>query len=128
MLIVDDSPVVRASLRQMLGALGVDTIEEADGASTGMERWAAVHPTLTLLDITMPDAPGTRLAKQILQQEPTARVVIVTAVSRDDDLVESVIGLGAYDYIRKPVRLSDLRSLLDRIEAEDALLRPPSDA
>ncbi len=121
-LIVDDSPVVRSTLRDMLQALGFKQIVEAKDSGDGMAAYEAHRPTLILLDITMPDAPGTRLAKQILRTDGSARVVVVTAVSRDEDLVESVIGFGAYDYIRKPVRLADLQGLVARIEAERAVL------
>lgn len=121
-LIVDDSPVVRTVLSDMLSALGIETIHTAEDAASGLDTYHRVKPGLVFLDITMPEEPGTRVAGRILKADPRAKIVLVTAVSRDDDLVEAAIGQGVYAYIRKPVRLSDLEGLLARVKEEESRL------
>jgi two-component system, chemotaxis family, chemotaxis protein CheY len=121
-LVVDDSHVVRTVIRDHLERLGAAEVVLAATAQEALQRYEAHRPRIILLDITMPEVPGTRVAHHILRQDPHAKVVIMTAMSRDADLVESAISGGAYEYLRKPVRQSDLAALFARIRSEEAAL------
>ncbi|MBW3584091.1 MAG: response regulator [Euryarchaeota archaeon] len=118
-LVVDDSRVIRMVLSDLLSELGFRTIHTAPSAQEAIAAYNEHRPGLVFLDITMPEVPGTRVARHILSADPYAKIVVVSAVSRDSDLVESVISEGVYEYIRKPVRRSDLVALVARLE-EDA--------
>ena len=118
-LVVDDSQVIRALLRDILQRFGFEDIHTAANAQEALAAYQAKRPGLVFLDITMPEVPGTRVANHILKDDPTTRIVVVTAVSRDVDLVESVISMGVYDYLRKPVREEDIAQVLKRIQQEE---------
>lgn len=126
-LVVDDSEVMRTVLKDMLKRLGCPEVVVAKDVRTGMDAYQEHKPTLTLLDITMPEVPGTKLAMHILKEDPLAKVVVVTAVSRNQDLVESVISMGVYDYLRKPVKQAELEGVLDRIDSETSAETPTPD-
>ena len=119
-LVVDDSAVVRAVLSDMLRRFGFKAIHEAATAQDALDIWARARPGIILLDITLPEVPGSRVATHILRDDPHAKIIVVSAVSRDAALVESVISLGVYDYIRKPVRQEDLERVFARIQDEAA--------
>lgn len=118
-LIVDDSAVVRSVVKDQLERLGVKEVVLAKSADEAVAQYEAHRPGVVLLDITMPEVPGTRVAHHILKSDPHAKVVLVTAMSRDKDLVESAIAGGAYAYLRKPVADMDLKALLERIHSEE---------
>ncbi len=118
-LIVDDSAVIRSVVQDQLRRHGVDAVELAHNAEEAVAQFEAHKPRLILLDITMPQVPGTRVAHHILRSDPHAKVVLVTAMSRDKDLVESAIAGGAYAYLRKPIADADLKALMDRIKNEE---------
>lgn len=118
-LIVDDSAVVRSVVKDQLERLGVKEVVLAKSADEAVAQYEEHRPGVVLLDITMPEVPGTRVAHHILKSDPHAKVVIVTAMSRDKDLVESAIAGGAYAYLRKPVADVDLKALLERIHSEE---------
>ncbi len=99
--------------------LGVEHVVLAQNADEAVAQYEEHRPGVVLLDITMPEVPGTRVAHHILKSDPHAKVVLVTAMSRDKDLVESAIAGGAYAYLRKPVADVDLKALLDRIQSEE---------
>ena len=120
-LVIDDSGVMRTVLTDMLKRVGCREVYTAKNANEGIDMYQALQPGLVLLDITMPEVPGTKVASHILRQDPKAKVVVVTAVSRDVDLVESIISMGVYEYLRKPVKQVDLAAVLDRIDQESAM-------
>lgn len=124
-LVIDDSGVMRTVLTDMLKRVGCREVYTAKNANQGIDMYQALKPGLVLLDITMPEVPGTKVATHILREDPNAKVIVVTAVSRDVDLVESVISLGVYDYLRKPVKQADLAAVLDRIDQEAAQAAAP---
>lgn len=118
-LVVDDSAVIRSVMRDRLKQLGVDPVLIAENAEQAVACFEENNPEIILLDITMPEVPGTRVAHHILRRDPHAKVVVVTAMSRDTDLVESAIAGGAFAYLRKPVSDKDLKALIDRVRNED---------
>lgn len=108
-------------VKDQLERLGIEQVVVAKNADEAVAQYEKHRPGVVLLDITMPEVPGTRVAHHILKSDPYAKVVLVTAMSRDKDLVESAIAGGAYAYLRKPVADRDLKSLLDRIRSEEGV-------
>jgi two-component system response regulator DevR len=103
LLIVDDSEVVRAGLRALLGAEpDIRIVAQAGSVADGVEKCAATRPAVVLLDIRLPDGSGLDACRQILQRSADTRVIILTSVI-DDRLVEDAIRAGAHGYLLKEV-------------------------
>jgi two-component system, chemotaxis family, chemotaxis protein CheY len=117
--VVDDSDVIRTVIQDRLRRHGFHNILQAKNAEEAVARFEEHRPGLILLDITMPEVPGTRVAHHILRTDPQAKVIIMTAMSRDKDLVESAIAGGAYGYLRKPVEDHALMELIERLRKEE---------
>lgn len=117
-LIVDDSPVMRAFIRRVLAASGVDCGQpfEAGDGQKALELLRAQPVDLVLSDINMPIMSGEDLvramrADDVLKDTP----VIVVSTDARLDRVDQMMGLGASGYITKPFAPETLGSELGRV-------------
>ena len=100
-LIADDSLFMRRILKDVLS----DQYEvvEADSGAKALEQFEKEKPDLVLLDIIMPEGEeeGVMVLRSIIEKDPEAQVVMITAVGQDA-IIEECMKLGAKDYIVKP--------------------------
>jgi DNA-binding response OmpR family regulator len=110
-LVVDDERNIVELARMYLRNEGFE-IEAAYNGREGLEKARALHPSLVLLDIMMPEMDGLEVCR-VLRKETDIPVVMLTA--RADD-VDKIVGLelGADDYITKPF---NPRELVARVKA-----------
>ena len=107
-LIVDDHPVLREGLRDFLQVH--DDLEVVGSASDGAEagRMAAVaRPDVVLMDLRMPGADGVEGTKAVLRAVPTARVMVLTALSDVDHIIRALES-GAVGYVLKDAPAQDV--------------------
>ncbi len=116
-MIVDDSASVRHRSKSMVSAEGFDTVTACDGAEAfQMLLSGKYQPGLILSDVEMPGMDGWTLLESVkrhknLQHIP---VVMVTSLSSDEHR-QRAIGLGASDYLVKPLDDHDLANLLNYV-------------
>lgn len=100
-LIVDDAPAVRESMRRLVGALpGVTRVVMASSGDEALVRYSDEHPDLVLLDVRMPGMSGVECARRLLHSDAAARIVMMTA-GDDPQMVASAVANGAAGYISK---------------------------
>jgi two-component system NtrC family response regulator len=115
LLVEDDENV----LEQMRWALDPDyQVFTATNGAEALATFEHEKPPVVTLDLSLnpqnpDDLGGLRLLKQMLFQEPSTQVIIVTANSDDTNALRA-IGLGAFDYYSKPVRLDDIKVTIQR--------------
>ena len=109
-LIADDESVAREGL---VRALKKDylTVEAVDGRDT-WEKIQAERPELVLLDLSMPKLTGIEVLELLKKDENPPLVVMITAHGSERSAVEAMKA-GAYDYITKPYKLTELRNILN---------------
>jgi len=119
-LVVDDEPALRKTIRASLAASGFD-VEEA---GTGGEALGAVQRRpfdLVLLDVNMPGMSGVEACRQIRAVAPHIGIIMVTVRDAEDDKVRA-LEAGADDYVTKPFRFRELiarvRAVLRRLHAD----------
>jgi two-component system response regulator DevR len=111
-VLVDDSQVVRAGLRSLLGTEpGIEIVGEAGSVTAAVATCATAKPDVVLLDIRLPDGTGFDACRQILSRLPDTRVLILTSVA-DETLVDEAIRAGAHGYLLKEI---DGRGLLQAV-------------
>ena len=112
LVLVDDSQVVRAGLRSLLGTEpGIEIVGEAGSVTAAVATCAMAKPDVVLLDIRLPDGTGFDACRQILSRLPDTRVLILTSVA-DETLVDEAIRAGAHGYLLKEI---DGRGLLQAV-------------
>lgn len=114
-LIADDKPAGRDLLRTVLESSGYKVLQAADGREAIGE--ARVHrPDLIILDLHMPDIDGFGVIRQLRGEAEFAStpIVALTASAMQGDR-ERALEAGFTGYLTKPIRLSDLRSEVERL-------------
>lgn len=106
-LVVDDSPVARALLDEMLGTLGHQVVAEADSVATVFGAYQEHHPDLVTLDVSLPDGDGLSVLRELRATDPTARVILVTG-NDQQELVERAVRLRAAGVLLKPFTKAEL--------------------
>jgi two-component system chemotaxis response regulator CheY len=100
-LIVDDTKFMRHMLREIFEKQGLNVIGEAANGKEGVSMYEEFLPDLTTLDISMPEMDGIETLKKIMEIDPTALVVMVSALGYKDKIMEAVKA-GAKNFIVKP--------------------------
>jgi len=100
-LIVDDADFMRAMLRDILENMGLKVVGEAADADGAIREYRRLHPDLTMLDTTLPDADGLEALTGILAADSNAQVVLVAPLGQRSRVLAG-IKAGARDFIIKP--------------------------
>lgn len=100
-LIVDDSKMSRNMLRTLVEDADYTVIAEAGDGEAAIEAYRQNNPDLVTLDITMPKMDGIDALKHIMEINPAAKVIMITAAGQENKLIEA-IKLGAKRFITKP--------------------------
>lgn len=100
-LVVDDAAFMRKMLSDALAKAGHEVVGEAANGQEGVNQFQSLRPDLTTLDITMPELDGLSALRQILSFDPSARVIMCSALGQESKVLESVKS-GAKDFIVKP--------------------------
>jgi two-component system chemotaxis response regulator CheY len=102
-LVVDDAAFMRKMVTDALSQGGHDVIGEAADGVEAVDRWQELRPDLTTLDITMPEKDGLAALREIISIDPTAKVIMCSALGQERKVLES-IKLGAKDFVVKPFK------------------------
>lgn len=114
-LVVDDSMFVAKQLTQILSSDGYEIVATAQDGKEGVDKYKELCPNVDLvtMDITMPRMDGITALEQIVAFDKNARVVMVSALGKEE-LVKKSLLAGAKNYIVKPL---DRKKVLERISA-----------
>ncbi|TXK78380.1 response regulator [Paenibacillus sp. N3.4] len=116
LVIIDDEPAVRNGLSNYFdwGAFGIELVGQADDGDTGLEMIGRVKPTIVLTDVKMPSMDGIEMSKEIRMRYPGMKIVFVSG-HNDADYLRSALQIHAIDYIFKPVKMAELRKVIERV-------------
>jgi len=123
-LLADDHAIVRQGLCALLNSDGHFSM--AGQARTGreaVEMAATLKPDVILMDIAMPVLNGLEATRQILQANPTAKVVILSAHS-DDEYVERMRAAGVVGFLEKQTSAEILTKALREVDRGNTFFSP----
>ena len=117
-LIVDDSVFARKNLARMVETFGGQVIGEAGDGVSAISEYERLMPDIVLMDITMPQMEGIEAAEKIVQQHPDARIVMVSSVGYQENIV-AALQRGARHFVQKPVKPEVLYEVIKYVLGED---------
>lgn len=112
-LVVDDTAFMRKILSDALTGGGHEVVGEAGDGEEAIERYRELRPEVMTLDITMPQKDGLAALREILTFDPSARVVMCSALGQESKVLES-IKAGARDFVVKPFQADRVLSAVSR--------------
>jgi DNA-binding NtrC family response regulator len=127
LLLVDDEPLLRQAIAELLTDRGFQ-VQEADSGEAALSRLAGFAFDALVTDLRLPGVPGTTVIEAALERYPDIVVVVVTGYGTVKDAVEA-IKRGAADFVAKPFQIDELMHALmsafeqRRLRAENAYLR-----
>jgi len=122
-LIADDHALFRDGLRSLLQAQGHEVVGEAGNGRQAVELAVALHPDLVLMDVSMPELDGVAATRELTEQQPGVKVIMLTASEQSETLFDA-IKAGAQGYLLKNLEADEFFSLLDRAGAGEPALTP----
>jgi len=118
-LVVDDSVFARKNLIRMIESFGGQVVGEAGDGQAAIGEYNKVNPDIVLMDITMPQMEGIEAAEQIVRQHPEARIVMVSSVGYQENIV-AALQRGARHFVQKPVKAEVLYEVIKYVLADEA--------
>jgi two-component system, response regulator PdtaR len=116
-LIVDDEPIVRGMLNEVLGDSGFEVVGQAADGLEGVELARFARPDAILLDIRMPKLDGLAAGRRIRETNPVVRLVFFSAYE-DPALMDEAQAIGASTFLVKGCPLSDIVDALNGRDSE----------
>ena len=110
-LIADDAPFMRQTLREIIEPLGYEVVAEASCGLEAVELFALHQPDLAVVDMVMPRASGIDTVRMVLNRFPAARLVMASALGQEG-LALDALAAGARDFISKPFQPDSVESIL----------------
>ena len=106
-LVVDDSDNMRMTIKALLERNGFQIVGESGDGASAIEKYKELKPDVVTMDVTMSGMDGMEAMKQIIEFDPEAKVVMVSAMGQDVYVKEAIIA-GAKGYIVKPFSMQQL--------------------
>jgi DNA-binding NarL/FixJ family response regulator len=123
-LVVEDHPVVRSGLLQLLGDVEeVDVVGAASGGQEAVTLASSERPDVVLMDLEMPDLDGIEATRRIRAADPDINVVVLTAFS-DRERILDAIDAGAVGYLLKDAEPHELVRGLEAAARGESPLSP----
>lgn len=117
-LVVDDSVFARKNVSRMVESFGGKVVAEAGDGGTSITEYARTNPDIVLMDITMPQMEGIEAAERIILQHPEARIVMVSSVGYQENIV-AALQKGAKHFVQKPVKPEVLYEVIKYVMGND---------
>ncbi len=116
-LIVDDALFMRTMLRDIFESAGWQIVAEAENGERAIEQYKLHQPDLVTMDIVMPEMGGIDALKKVLADDPTARILVCSALGQQNLIMEA-LRAGAKDFIVKPFQADQVLDVVERVVPE----------
>src|SRR6478672_6978611 len=116
-LTADDHHLIRAGVSSFLATEpGLEVVAEATNGEEALERYREVRPDVVLMDLSMPVMDGLTATRAILEEFPTARIVVLTTYAGDED-IHRALDAGAMGYLVKDMLAAEVLKVIRSVMA-----------
>ena len=123
-LVADDHDLFRVGLASALATYGdIEVVAQASGGRMATRLAAELRPDVILMDLRMPDLDGLEATREILEADPSARVVALTVAAGEADVAAAVTA-GASGYLMKDSPVDDVATAIRAAMSGSAWLSP----
>ena len=122
-MVVDDHPMWRDAVERDLQDAGFDVVGVAANGDQALARFPAARPQVVVLDLQIPAPNGVEVTREVLRQDPSARVLILSASGEQEDVLEAVKA-GATGYLVKSASREELLDAVRRVADGDTVFTP----
>ena len=122
-MVVDDHPMWREAVVRDLTAAGLEVVATAATGDEAVTRGRATRPRVVVLDLQLPGPSGVEVTATLLREDPTARVVILSASGEQTDVLDAVKA-GATGYLLKSASSAELLEAVRRVARGDTVFTP----
>jgi DNA-binding NtrC family response regulator len=112
-LVVDDEPLIRWAVAEVLSDLGYQVVQACDARSALSAVVESAPFEIVLLDVRLPDSDDMMLLTRLRSLIPRARIILMTAHGTRE-MAERALHLGALTVVSKPFELTELAALVCR--------------
>jgi two-component system chemotaxis response regulator CheY len=113
-LVCDDAIFMRTMISDILSQAGYEVVGEAETGVQAVAKFKELKPDLVTMDIVMPDMGGIDAVREIVQHDPSARILMCSAMGQQALVVEA-IQAGAKDFVVKPFQPSRVLEAVQRV-------------
>jgi DNA-binding NarL/FixJ family response regulator len=127
-VVVDDQELARLGLRMAINSQSdLKVIGEAADGAQAITAARVLRPDVILMDIRMPDVDGLQAAREIIREEPRAKIILVTTFGYDyDDYLEAGLQAGVRGFLLKDTTPAQLLAAIRAVKAGELVLPAPA--
>ena len=122
-MVVDDHPMWRDAVERDLVAAGLDVVAVASNGVEALARFPAARPSVIVLDLQIPAPNGVEVTAEVVRQDPSTRVLILSASGEQNDVLDAVKA-GATGYLVKSASREELLDAVRRVALGDTVFTP----
>ncbi|MFE9324407.1 response regulator [Nocardia sp. NPDC052278] len=120
--LVDDHQIVRRGVRDLIDSEpDLEVVGEAGTVSQALARIPALRPQVAVLDVRLPDGNGIELCRELLNQHPELRCLILTSFTDEQAMLDAILA-GASGYVVKDIDTIELVEAIREVGAGKSLL------
>jgi DNA-binding NarL/FixJ family response regulator len=122
-MVVDDHPMWREAVERDLAGAGIEVVAAASTGDEALVRARATRPAVVVLDLQIPAPNGVEVTATLVREDPTVRVLILSASGEQSDVLEAVKA-GATGYLVKSASSAELLDAVRRVALGDTVFTP----
>ncbi len=117
LLVTDDAMIIRQIIKDMAANAGWEVVGEAANGQEAIDRYRELRPDAVTLDLVMPEHDGLHALHGIMDFDPEAKVLVVSALEQRG-VLKNAFKAGAADFVAKPFDKQNLQATLDHLIPE----------
>ena len=102
-------------IKDILSKNGYDVVGEAQNGADAVEKYKALRPDVVTMDMVMPGIDGIGAVKQIIAEDPNAKIVMCTSMGQEALLKRGALDAGASTRLTKPFRPAEILEVIGKL-------------